>query len=226
MRQIFDYIVSGILAELSLTLIFTYNCPPTLATVSPRSHSNIHYVYAIFGLPLLPLTLIHFESWWTPPLHTCYLKISFGDPERSTKAQPNWTWTVGELQGSVFPPLIFLFQFVRVTQRFSLKPLVLPVHFGQLPCLKVKLCESDSGSWGCPLHPDPSVILHISQFLYMTSFLLTDTEKHQLSCEMSHLPIRSRILMLSENLLYSICSLARCVSIYPVFVFQFYQVCQ
>lgn len=172
------------------------------------------------------MTLIHFESWWTPRLHTCYLTISFGDPERSTKAQPNWTWTVGELQGSVFPPLIFLFQFVRVIQRFSLKPLVLPVHFGQLPCLKVKLCESDSGSWCCPLLPDPFVILHISQFLFMTSLLLPDTEKHQLSCEMSLLPIRSRILMFSENLLYSICGLARCVSIYPVFIFQFYQVCQ
>lgn len=167
------------LAELSLTLIFFYDCPPTLASVSPRSHLNIHYVYAIFGSPLLPLTLIHFESWWTPPLHTCYFTISFGDPERSTKAQPNWTWTVGELQGSVFPPLIFLFQFVRVIQRFSLKPLVLPVHFGQLPCLKVKL--SDSGSWCCPLLPDPFVILHISQFLFMTSLLLPDTEKHQLS---------------------------------------------
>lgn len=172
------------------------------------------------------MTLIHFESWWTPRLHTCYLTISFGDPERSTKAQPNWTWTVGELQGSVFPPLIFLFQFVRVIQRFSLKPLVLPVHFGQLPCLKVKLCESDSASWCCPLLPDPFVILHISQFLFMTSLLLPDTEKHQLSCEMSHLPIRSRILMFSENLLYGICGLARCVSIYPVFIFQFYQVCQ
>lgn len=210
MKQIFDYIVSGNLAELSLTLIFTYNSPPTLASVSPRSHLSIHDVYAIFGWPLLPPTLIHFESWLTLPLHTCYLTISYADPRRSTKAQPNWTWTVGDLQGSLFPLLIFLLQFVRVIQRFSLKPLVLPVHFGQLPCLKVKLCESNSGSWGCPLLSDPSVILHIPLFLFMTSLLLPDTEKHQLCCKKSYLPVRSR----TECFLKSCCifSLAGCVS--------------
>lgn len=98
--------------------------PPTLASMSPHSHLNIHDVYAIFEVPLLPLTLITFQSWWTPPRHTCYFTVSYGDSQRSIKAQPNWMWTVGELQASVFPLLISLFQFVRVIQKCSLKPLV------------------------------------------------------------------------------------------------------
>lgn len=113
---------------------------PLLALKSPLLHLNIYNVDAISGAPLLPLTLIHFESRRTPTLHTSFLD---NFPQQSAK-DPLKLGQIGcgllvncEVQ---FAPQIFHSNFpalagpMRVTQRFVLKPLVLAACVGWLPC--------------------------------------------------------------------------------------------
>lgn len=132
---------------------FSHWCSPTiqtplLALKSPLLHLNIYNVDAISGASLLPLILIHFESRWTPTLHTSFLD---NFPLQSAK-DPLKLSQIGcgllvncEVQ---FAPQIFHSNFpalagpMWVIQRFVLKPLVLAACVGWLPCWKVNLHDT------------------------------------------------------------------------------------